>query len=110
MAHSSGPRISHFPAELVPRACAKVRKQEALEERFWLKRRFLGVAGSSAGRQTWWMRPADQIVVNLSLPGDLVSFARACVASEDITRCVKLALVLLRRDTEELALDRDEPH
>ena len=54
------------------------------------------------------MQPPDQVVVTLSLPQDLVSFAQACAASEDIAECVVLALQLLRRDIEELARSLDK--
>jgi hypothetical protein len=70
--------------------------------------RFSEVTRPSTYRQTRLMQPPDQIVVTLSLPKDLVSFARACVASEDIAECVTLALQLLRRDIEELARSLDK--
>jgi hypothetical protein len=48
--------------------------------------------------------------VALLIPKDLLSFARACVGSDDISECVILALRLLRRDIEELARDLDAVH
>jgi hypothetical protein len=49
------------------------------------------------------MKRADYVTVSVSLPEHLVSFARACEESEDISACVVIALQLLRRDIEELA-------
>jgi hypothetical protein len=60
--------------------------------------------------RTGQMRPSDRIVVTLSLPEDLVSIARTCVANEDITECVKLVLHLLSGDIEDQAQDPDSAH